>query len=1206
MGNSSENRKRVYELDENSVLDMNTYLLIDNPLSKSSTKIKFKTLVDTIYSLFESSIEQEVTTLDGGDKKIPSVNAVSKSITKLNTTDINLLSALKDKSTVRLFNSITEFCNSNILKVDNKNKFNDPINYKTTYLPLNSLILIKDLKLILYVSKIYDTKQTYSPIQEAANLNQTVNEYIKDLIISNNPIRTSWFELSSITSLNTASSGSGSGGEFNDTAVYNTYTAGETYSGREGLLKHTILPNMTGLGKNNCPNGLITLSNRKTPVPQAKGTKGKLVTSSGQIINIPELFFFNNVSDICTETYIEQKFSKDIILKYDWLYEWRKDTSVQGVQIEFRIPLSELDGKPATVAPSEVANIIQSNFEVKTEEKLKSLTYTYMHFISFSYDGTSDYATLTLLTHQASGKGSLKKSLELAQFPFKYLLAEPRYKYNVDKVYIHSGDTVSFEVAEGYTQPKSLSLKAPGNISAAVNNISALSQDINDLNYRVENVEVSSNSNQIGSGDGSTDDTAAIQAAINSAKNMNPEYAKEVVLKPGVYRISSPLKMNINNLTLRGEGQVILWAADGYYEPIIRVLSGGCKVENITFWLAKTNNDTNYKLKGNGINRGYLKSYKEKMDDESIKYGNGHYSAIYVDVGQQFGDGEGLYGLYNFTAKDIKVQGAYRYSTKYIEKSYGIYFSGGGYCYFNKIENCHFNSVMCGLYLGSGCNPCDGDVSFDIGDDIYGLKAGGNPYSFQQKTCDDVMGLRFGAIINSPANTIHFDGQLVGEDSMNPYIYDSDGYELCLDYTNTNLTETSAFSYNSSTKEYKVIEGEKVPGFSQDIIDRLEWKKVSECGIKVNSSSNNLEGMIYDAQRAEKGCWWLTTKSKHNTIKVYASDMGYGKSINAFHRYMYIPVVTENNKFTKWTEIAFINSTIKYIDQGTYNMCHSDLTLNQENKFGSSMINSIDQYGISLFYPKNFEKVDDIAAYVDKIGSVKFYYTENDGTETPITEFYIGDPSKNITTTDYTSLFRPNNNLEYGLYTGLTFKQIPTDKNPIIIEIDFGRIINGISAIDIRFNKFIAKDIDIATPLINEEGYKYFNMAKVNANGEFLCNTLNPNGTHNAVGKTKKIRIKIGSAYQPVFSQDVYLNNNFVEIFNYKKGETYNPKGYVGISKIFVSSSNNGGNVYLPLGGGKVYGDIEPESVILKSTNSDKRFKISVNDNGEITATEIK
>lgn len=35
------------------------------------------------------------------------------------------------------------------------------------------------------------------------------------------------------------------------------------------------------------------------------------------------------------------------------------------------------------------------------------------------------------------------------------------------------------------------------------------------------------------------------------------------------------------------------------------------------------------------------------------------------------------------------------------------------------------------------------------------------------------------------------------------------------------------------------------------------------------------------------------------------------------------------------------------------------------------------------------------------------------------------------------------------------------------------------------------------------------------------------------------------------------------------------------------------------------HGDIEPESLILKSTDSSKRFKISVNDSGVISAVEI-
>lgn len=993
-----------------------------------------------------------------------------------------------------------------------------------------------------------------------------------------------------------------------DNVSYIDYTVGSRYEGNNGLMKHRVIPSISGIGTWDAANGLISHT-RTSPFPQPKGTKGKIVSSSGSAINIPEIFAYNNISDECNESMIIKRYSDPIVLNYDWFVGYDKLTDYDtgnGWRIKFEIPISQLKGKPATVLPNRAANLIQPGFALKSEDVVSTTTrYGSVHLISFSYDGTSDYAKIMIITHKVGGAGALKKALEVSQFTFRYELSEPKYKYNVDKIYINNGDIINFELEDGYNNYKSITLQTPENIPAAIEGIRPITANINDLNYRVENIEYSSEVNKIGEGDGSTDDTEAIQLAINQMKNINPNYVKEVVLPAGVYRISSPLKMNIENLTLRGEGEVILWATEGNYEPIIRVMKGGCKIENIKIYLAKTEDDSRYTLKNNGISRGYLKSYKETMNSEDIRYGNGHYSGIYVDVGQQFGDGEGLYGFYNITIKDVIIQGAYRYSTKYIEKSYGIYFSKGGFCYFNNIDNCHFNGVMCGMHINQGCEPCDIKCTFDIGDNIYNISgASGNAETFQRKHCDDVIGCRYGVICNSNHNTIHINGQLVGEDSMNPYYYDSDGYEMTLDRSTATVAGKQAYQYSNG--EYIALEGQTTVGFPDSI--KLEWKKVSDTAILVNGTGNDISGMIYDRQRSEFGSIYLTSKSKYNKFEIRAGYMDYGKPLTSFGRNIYIPTgVDSNGSYTKWTRINFINSVINYKDCGLININQSVNLANQENVYGSAVINSIDKYGISLSFPRNIDKTDDAAAYVDKIGSVSCYYTEDDGTETLITEYWKGDPSDGVTTTDISSIFRPNNTLDYGIYTGITFKEIPTDRNPIIMEIDFGRDLKSISIGDIRFNRYIASSIDICYYIKSGSEYvwtSYYNMTHENSHGEYIFNTYNLNGTHTAIGNIRKMRIKLGNAHQPIFINGVSLNDN---IYNYKysAGDTYNPNGYVGIGKIFIGDYNSGGTAYLPLGGGKVYGDIEPESIILKSTDSNKRFRISINDNGEITSQEI-
>lgn len=971
---------------------------------------------------------------------------------------------------------------------------------------------------------------------------------------------------------------SSSGGGTVENEEYATYNINTKYTGRDGLLKHTIAGKTTGLGTVDIANGLITLATRTTPLPKVKGTKGQLVSSAGMTVNIPELFAgsVDGHQDYCTEKELYQIYSDDIVLKHDWMYSYENIAGGNGVRIEFRIPVSELSGTPLAVATSSTADILQSALAVKSEDYIRALTaYSYYtHFVSFSYDTSNEYATMFIFTHGGSGKSGLKKALESAQFSFRYVLAVPKEKYNVDKLYIKSGEIVTFSVEDGYNSYGEITLKTPSNTYTAANGLEAVAVNINDLNYRVENVEVSSTGTAIGTGDGTTDDTAAIQAAINETKNANPEYAREVVLQPGVYRISQPLKMNIPNMTLRGEGEVILWATENNYEPIIRIMEGGCKVENIKIYLAKTNDDINYALRDNRISRGYPKAYKETMDTESLKYGDGHYCGIYIDIGQGFGDDQGLYGFYNVTIKDVIIQGAYRYSTKYIEKSYGIYAAKNGFCYFNRFENCHFNGVMCGMYLSHGCAPNDVQCTFDIGDNIYNISgASGNAITFQRNRCDDVIGCRWGIICDADASTIHVNGQCVGEDSMNPYVYDENGYEMPLDESTATVTGKQAYNYNTSTGEYTAISGMTTNGFADDI--SIHWKKLTESGVMVRNSYNIIDGMIYDIQRSDYGAFYFTSKAKYNKFDMRAAEIGYGKPNIAFTRRMYIPVEKDSNgAYAKWTEIKFIQQSIRTTDCGAFNVDSSPIIIEQANRFGAGGINSIDKYGITFAYPRTIDKVDDVAAFVDKYGSVKCYYTEDDGTETPITAFWKGDPADGKTTRDISSWFRPNNyDLDNGMYTGITFIEKPTEKNPIIIEIDFGGFLNGITIGDIRFNKFIARSIDVAYYQSNNTWSEYYNKTRDNVHGEYIWNTCNPNGTQQALAKIQKIRIRIGDAYQPAFVNAVSVSNN-IDQFSYAAGDKYNPNGYVGISRIYIGDYNTGGSGYLTAGGGIVYGDI--------------------------------
>ena len=969
-------------------------------------------------------------------------------------------------------------------------------------------------------------------------------------------------------------------------ADYSDLQVGETYNGHEGLIKYRVIPaTSTNIGTKYAPNGHIT-NTRTEPFPSVTGTKGTLRTSSGMTVEIPELFSYKTVFDECNETELVRRFSDEVLLTADMIYSYERIGSTNGAIIKMKIPIN--DAVPKANPATSPANILQSGFEVKSENDITAYTsFGYDKFaVAFTYDGTSNFAMLTIAQNYGGGLAAYKQGLKLAQYKFRYELAEPKRKFNIDKLYIHRGDSVSFTNDTGYLSYKNIELRTPDNTEAALSMMDPLTTNVNDLNYRVENIEVSKDSGKIGRGDGVTDDTQAIQAAINQTASLNPAYAREVVLTAGVYRISSPLKMNVEHMTLRGEGEVILWATEDNYEPIIRVMAGGCKIENIKIYLAKTNDDTNYTNTGKPY-YGYLKSYKETAAANAE--GNGHYCGIYVDTGGVFGDGEGVYGFYNITVRDVTVQGAFRYSTKFIEKSYGIYFPKIGYCYFTTIDNCHFNSVMCGLYLGGG-QPSDVHCKFDVGEDIYGLGALGNANTFQHKNCYNVMGCRYGVIAYSYGNTLRVDGQASGEDSMNPYIYDGDEREMPLDENTAWVENTQAYRYNSTADEFEAIDGETVMGFPPEI---GLWRKVTDAGVLMHGKGNVIEEMIFDHQRTTYGAIYLTSKSSCCMYTSYsASGVAYGRTGLTWMRDMYIPIEKDaNGKYVKWALWRSRDTSENATDCGLNNRAINANMLINEHQFGSGMISSLDKYGLSLAFPRTIDKTDDVAAYADKTGYVRCYYVNANNDEEEITEFWRGHPQKNKTVTDISPLFRPESNIPlFGISTGITFKQIPTHEHPIIIEIDFGRSIMGISSGIIRFNRFICADICFSF-YINGEWTPYFNRYEENMNAEYFWNTYNFNGTHNARHLIDKVRIRLGNAYMPMLENAVNYNDGETSK-TYPAGTRYNPDGYVGISKIFIADVNGGGRAFMTKSGGDIYGDInvdgklESKSGIVKLGNT--------------------
>ena len=994
----------------------------------------------------------------------------------------------------------------------------------------------------------------------------------------------------------------------------------QAFDGGNELLCFDITPDATGgLGTRYAPFGHIT-PNRTEPLPLPKPMSGtlSLYSASGDLmksVKIANLYNRSNVHDSCSEIGYVKRFSNFVELKSSHYFGCTRFGSSNYARYELHIPLSELDITPKIVQSSETANLIQTAFEVRSADYIRSLAsgdYS-TNFIGMCYDGTEDFVTILITqVFGAAPSSFFIPGLAKTQLKIAYEAAVPYTDNLMDKIYASKGhsyylDFAADDNAVGYSD---ISIEKPKNISARVDGIKALAENINALNSGIQNIHIEES--KIGKGDGVSDDTLAIQTAINNSERIagGMTYAREVVLTAGIYRISSPILMNTENLTLRGEGQVILWATEGNYQPIIKMQKHNCKIENITIWLAKTPDDVNYA--GTAPNRGYLKSYKES--DAANVLGDGSYSGIYIDY-ETYG------GFYNFTIKDVIIQGAYRYSTKFCEKSFGIYAPRcDAACYYNNISNVKFFSVMCGLYLGS--TPTETYISqFDQGENIYNLTDTLSHGGTQFGHSDNCFGCRYGAYLDSGYCYTKIHGQPLGEDILSMYTYAAEGddfREKPLNDTTAHVEGKQAYTYNREKHEFEPIEGETCLGFDTDDTEKPLWRRVTDCGVRVGGPGNVVEGEIIDCQRCDIAGIFLSETSKCSMYNSYtaAKNAGYGNSQVTFNRRMYIPVEKdENGNYVKWTLVKFWHTTKNTLDLGQQNVCMNKGLLTPRNvTFGAGTISALSENGITDYFPTDPNELRDALAYCYEYGEVHIYQGADEKIRTELTSFWEGDPERNISVENINRIFDPDpklikSNWGMPITEGITFKEIPSPNNPIVVEISFpaipGKMLNGITNGIIRFTHYIPKSFTIEAQTAGSGG-RWLNVSEVDENryGEVGFNTYNSTNTSNAIrGFIVKIRLTIFEAYQPVMKKEVYVSDS-VTAHTYKVGDTYNPNGYVGICRLMVCDYNSGSRSYLPRGGGLIFGDIEPSGVILKDTANEKRYRLAVTD-GQLDIQEI-
>ena len=921
-------------------------------------------------------------------------------------------------------------------------------------------------------------------------------------------------------------------------ARYINLELGEAYPGQSGVVGYKITAGLSeGVGTNTLINDIISTL-RTAPFPAVIGTKGTLKTSGGASIVTEELFGYGNIFDEMSEECLTRKFSDPVILLGEWLQSVTQIGTANGSIWEFHIPVSAVDYLPEVCPADSPASILNPAFGVKSEADIRAMTtFAYNTYaISFTYTEGAEYITVLLAQNYLYG-GNLttcRKAVDASKLPIKYLLQDYRYKYNVDKLYIENGESINFELDEGKAGYKSIELRVPMNNRAAVDMLKPITGNINDLNYKIENIEAVS-SIAIGKGDGKTDDTAALQDAINSAKN-SADTMNSVIIPAGHYIISSPLFINNDNTVIRGEGEVIIECADVNYRlPLIVVKANDVTIDNLILKIGYEADDPQYTA-------GYNKN-TDTDPDISTNPQQGLHCGIWLDTANTYNHltaGEALdeyKGYYRNYVKNCNIIGGYRYSVKKLERSYGIYVPDSGYLYFARLDGINLYNLYCGIRLGDRASSCYMDFHFDA--DIN--RRGGA----SDTNCG---GCRFGLISYARYSNINCYGQMVGGNIMPPIYYDDDGNELLMSTSTAVRKQLTDITTGELTDVY-------TDNGWQDGI--MTYPTLSETGIVIHGKNNYIYAMIYDVQRASGGLVFMGIDSEYNEVYLPSgmhNDL-YGSNETTYIGETYNRTVTVDN--TDYYDVVRYNvHYLTFTDLGVRNFRSEKNIENRSFPFiGDRGVWARDDAGkLSRTFAVPMGMQDNFLSFVDKWGTVSVTQGDNS-----ISQFNTLDKLGNaITVTGIGSVFDTNSEFYSGFDTGITLGT-PTADNPIVIDIDFGGQYPSITSGFILFNRYIAKSLSIS--LIGIDGLeKLESIITDNHNAMVYYRPFNiSNSSYLSASTCKGMRIKI---YEGLVWTDA------------DEDGIINPTGQVGISYIYMANTNAGGRSYLPRGGGEIYGDI--------------------------------
>ena len=949
------------------------------------------------------------------------------------------------------------------------------------------------------------------------------------------------------------------GGESSE-AQYKTVALNEVVSeAANGLTKFSI----TGLAVSaihNPSHGNVL--KKYVPLQHTKGTlnivRNETNISSFDVDlygrNANNTYGFSEAKDEINEMGYKRVWSNDFFITdaFDYTIETPENNSANRLHT-FTIPASafgdELPKKTGVIEP------LCSFAQACSIEHMNSITdnvvsqYGKGYYIAMQYSSENNNYKVMFLTN------AINKSKLLATKMFiRYELETPVYDKHINKIYIKNGDKFTFDQVsvESFTTnnstpgiaqvPITIDIKVPCNNKAVLDGFEQTTENINDLNKRIDNVEV--NNTKIGSADGVTDDSDAIQKLIDSALDGTTGHVKEVVIPDGEYALGKSIELTTSNIRLTGNGNVILkptgrFPAIKIYRPSDTAVSD-VQVDNITIYLPNTINSDS--------------------DD-------GLHSGIYVDGNNR--------GMYRVVLKNISIQGVYRYEIRDTDKSYGIYFkdvntetesTNNGFVYFPTIENCSAFSVMCGLYLGvknNGSNVVD--FHWDHGKNIYNVA--GPLWS--------LFGVKYGIVCRSNLNTITFRGQAFGDNTLGLIYYDaSNGTKYTLkEIVGENNCYTDTYGRDFFNEGYEVTTALK----HNNNIVYLRYDNLTMANILCSGNTNFIQGQAYDPQRAdnyiyfEKGSSYNRYYYPVNYMEFGTSQISTSNNCEVYGKgkgTIYMPMYREEN-----LDFGFNNVAI-----------NQPLESQQESFVGDVYKYSPSSVGIS----KHFGMQDNALGYVDKWCNVSVYQKNSEGEKVAVTV------NNGVSATAAIgALFDPKS-VTYGFDKGITFDAIPSLDNPIYIDIESDNVIlSRWSRFILQFNENICQDFEIHSRILGSD-WQTVNLGKATRNNTkaFYSRHLYDSARtgFQTYDNVTGIRIILNQAY----STDSYNTEKKVGLCliyatdSNHGGNTWLPKG--------------GGNLYgdIDLNNNKITG-INTLEIKSSTTDSTNTFEVSIDDTGIIT-----